>query len=50
MQENFDALNTKLNIAKAKVVALHLDVKVIQLTLSSTKSALENRNEDLVGC
>lgn len=50
MEEKVDALKIKLNNAKAEVVALPLDVEVIQMTLSSAKSTLETENDDFVTC
>lgn len=41
MQEKVDALNVKFNNAKLEVVAVLLDVEVIQMTLTSAKSSLE---------
>lgn len=43
MQEKVDALNVKFNNAKLEVVAVLLDVEVIQMTLTSAKSSLEKR-------
>lgn len=50
MQEEVDALNSKLINLTAEVVAVCLGVEVIQMSLSSAETTLENKNADLVRC
>lgn len=50
MQKKVYALDIKLCSTKAEVVAVRLDVDVIQMTLSFLETALENKNNDMIRC